>query len=479
MEIIRRADVPHHDLLLRGSYLYAPLSNSRMCLLPYIDDLAILGISPHAVNERHVYVKQQLSSCGLTVHRDKSLPASSSRPHITCLGLAVHRDGSVTPKPQYLNALLDETTTLLHHRRSTPREMQRFLGRWVWPLLLRRPLLSVLSDLYTLTSLRRLHVPRSPNVTQLVELQVLLGLSPVIFRDLTRSVSRRFYATDTSPWGASVVYCDGASDIVIQNSEDQAGDHHLDLGARFRDARVLQGWYAFPDMADMIVGQGSIVQGGIEQDGIEQGGASHKDDDSQELPHFLSQRLVDTWSPRHEIMTTWSSLQWRTAILHRWRVGARAYHINVLELEALLLAVRHMGRSLVTRGKRVIVFLDSLVGLVALGKGRSPSRRLNRPCRKIAAWLLLSNIELLLHWVPTDHQPADAASRRYAPRNFAYHQILLALDSMSVRQRNAVVPQTFLVYLAGVLRFAAFCMERDLRAFPVDEVDAALHSFLV
>ena len=286
MEIIRRADVPHHDLWLRGSYLSTPLSNSRSCLVPYIDDLAILGISPHAVNERHVYVKQQWSSCGLTVHPDMSQPASSSRPHTTCLGLAVHRDGSVTLKPQYLNALLDDTTALLRRRRSTPREMQRLLGRWVWPLLLHRPLLSVLSDLYTLTSLGLPHVSRSFNVRQLVELQVLLGLSPVIFRDLTRPVSRRFYATDASPWGAGVVYCDGASDSFTQNGEGQAGDHHLDLVARFRDARVLQGWYAFPDMADMIVGQGNIVQGGIEQGGIEQGGAVHNDDDSQELPFF-------------------------------------------------------------------------------------------------------------------------------------------------------------------------------------------------
>ena len=58
-------------------------------------------------------------------------------------------------------------------------------------------------------------------------------------------------------------------------------------------------------------------------------------------------------------------------------------------------------------------------------------------------------------------------------------QILLALDPMSVLQRNAVAPQKFLVYLASVLRFAAFCRERDLRAGSADEVDAALHSFLV
>lgn len=116
-------------------------------------------------------------------------------------------------------------------------------------------------------------------------------------------------------------------------------------------------------------------------------------------------------------MIKWSSLQWKTAIIHRWRAAARTYHINVLEIEALILAVRHMERSSVTRGSRVLVYLDSLVGLGALAKGRSPSRRLNRPCRKLAAYSLLADVELLLHWVPTDYQPADAASRRYAPRN--------------------------------------------------------------
>lgn len=134
-----------------------------------------------------------------------------------------------------MNALLQSTDALIRSRHATPREMQRFLGRWVWPLLLRRPLLSVLSELYCLASLKRPHVPRRLNVPQLTELQALIGLAPVVFRDLTRPVSTRIYATDASPWGAGVVYLD-------------EGGCGQDLVALFRDARVLTGWYAFPDM---------------------------------------------------------------------------------------------------------------------------------------------------------------------------------------------------------------------------------------
>ena len=138
-----------------------------------------------------------------------------------------------------------------------------------------------------------------------------------------------------------------------------------------------------------------------------------------------------------------------------------------------------MGRSPVTRGSRVLVILDSLVGLDSLAKGRSASRRLNRDSRKLAAYAVLSNVERLFHWVPTEHQASDAAFRRSAPATPLTAQIKTALNSVSALQRNAVAPHTFQVYRAGVPRFAAFCCERYLLSSSAYHVDDALQNVLL
>ena len=414
LEILRRAGVPAGTLLLRGSYLSSPLScDAAVTFLPYIDDLAVLGTSVNVVNTSHQSIKEHLIASGLPVHPGKNYPASFSRSTTTCLGLAVHHDGLVSPQPHHLLALLDTTYALLQTRRATPREMQRLLGRWVWPLLLRRPLLSVLSELYSPASLPRPHVPRLLNLPQLTELHALIGIAPMVFRDLTRPVSPRLYATDASPWGGGVVYSD-------EDGRGSSPTQQHALVSFFRDARVLSGWYAFPDIT-FDPGPPADEDGSTPEDDINSTTSAASDDftyplHSDKYDKYFA-RLSEAWTEDLSLLPKWSSLHWKTAIIHRWRASTRSYHINVLEIEALILAVRHMSRSPATRGTRVLVFLDSLVGLGSLAKGRSASRRLNRACRKLAAYAVLFNVELLLHWVPTEHQPADAASRRSAPRN--------------------------------------------------------------
>lgn len=61
----------------------------------------------------------------------------------------------------------------------------------------------------------------------------------------------------------------------------------------------------------------------------------------------------------------WKNLTWHTAISHRWKHSTRRAHINCLEREALILAVRHQGSRRFTRGKRICIFMDSTVVLGA------------------------------------------------------------------------------------------------------------------
>ena len=102
------------------------------------------------------------------------------------------------------------------------------------------------------------------------------------------------------------------------------------------------------------------------------------------------------------------SSTWSTVVSHGWHFSE---HINVLELRAVLSAVRWLmshPRALCTRA---VLCTDSAVGFHILKKGRSSSSQLLLLMRKIAAMLLVSGVSVIPLWLPTSVNPADDASR--------------------------------------------------------------------
>ena len=87
-------------------------------------------------------------------------------------------------------------------------------------------------------------------------------------------------------------------------------------------------------------------------------------------------------------------------------------HINKLELRAVLTSIRWRIFKQRIKKTRFLHLVDSLVSLHILKKGRSSSRSLQRIIKKINALLLLSHTLVLLGYVDTASNPADAPSRR-------------------------------------------------------------------
>eukprot|EP00971_Amphidinium_carterae_P341681 6480620-Amphidinium_carterae.1 len=85
-------------------------------------------------------------------------------------------------------------------------------------------------------------------------------------------------------------------------------------------------------------------------------------------------------------------------------------HINILELRALVRLVQRI-QSQGLRRVRILVGLDSKVVIGAATRGRSSSRALNHHLRRLAFFCMGYEIKLLLFWLPTWGNPADAPSR--------------------------------------------------------------------
>lgn len=123
-------------------------------------------------------------------------------------------------------------------------------------------------------------------------------------------------------------------------------------------------------------------------------------------PSVLSRPLkVSEWFER-----TVQRLVSKTAVSDKWR---RLGHINLLDTEALLLAVRHMASSACSCGHRVIAFVDSTAALGAVAKGRSSASSLNTTSRKVTSVLLKEQITIFAHSVPSSLNLADTPSRAF------------------------------------------------------------------
>ena len=101
--------------------------------------------------------------------------------------------------------------------------------------------------------------------------------------------------------------------------------------------------------------------------------------------------------------------KWVTVVATTWQF--QEDNINLLEAQAVLLAIRWLVETRQVIGHRQCLLVDNSAVLGALIKGRSSVKRMNHLCRRIAALLLGAGIMPYWVWVPSELNPADGPSR--------------------------------------------------------------------
>lgn len=340
--------------------------------MPYIDDCNSVGTSAAGVNKATERVIEELDRAGLPVAPKKTHWAGSGAPG-SALGLWWWPEGILTPRPAMVRRLRCGSEKILRAGGGPTSQVQRLVGSWVWCCLLRCGALSIMSALFEICSSDSVN-PASftrLNAEQLLELDALLGIMPLLHADLSLQPSSRLYASDASPSGAGVVY----SDLPLESME-----RALKV---FSETRVTSGWYSY------------LFLPGGSRDTLAAGSSRDRSTSSRVSRPFSN--LVSGCSFRVAISSAWSD---------------RSPHINILEMEAVKLALRHMGKGCITPDLRVPLLVDNTGVLGALGKGRSSSRVLNRLCRQVFAIAALQGTVLELHWVSSTLNPANGRSRR-------------------------------------------------------------------
>ena len=127
---------------------------------------------------------------------------------------------------------------------------------------------------------------------------------------------------------------------------------------------------------------------------------------------LLLQATTENVVKFHRLRTSVPAKLWRWRTVSGWPWRYPDFHINVLEMEAVLTCLKwriHRKRQF---SSRFLHLTDSLVTLHALTRGRSSSRKLRAVLSKINALILASNTHPLWGYVSTHQNPADRPSRR-------------------------------------------------------------------
>ena len=113
----------------------------------------------------------------------------------------------------------------------------------------------------------------------------------------------------------------------------------------------------------------------------------------------------------HRLRASIPANLWKWSTVCGWKWRGHKEHINVLELRAVLCAMRYRTTKQRVRDQRIIHLTDSLVCLHTLTRGRTSSKKLRRTLARINALLLLTRNTAVWTYAHTALNPADAPSR--------------------------------------------------------------------
>ena len=368
----------HEDSVLQ---LCSPAVTRDRCVHGIvIDDLFLFSLDQTLAEQQFTRVLAAYQRAGFVVKLSKvTWPTSAP---VKVIGFDI--DGAQAtihlPADSQLS-LFRSTLSLLRSPSAVGTLVAHVVGKWTWVMMLRRPSLAVLQHVYRFIRTargRRFNI--WPSVRR--ELHMLLTLLPLLYTDLRRPFHHRAFASDASELAAGVVSTPLSAALHGSLWPLCSSRHHATLQARLNSDAMRQ-------------------QLGGEEDGLDQPPSGLDSESHARLARW--QRSFDTLYSRV------GEQQWRVDISTAWRDDSE--HINVLELRAALLTLHRILSSPSSHSSRVYLLLDSAVAFFSLWKGRSSSPSLLLVLRKISALLLSGDLTLLMGWLPSAVNPADAPSR--------------------------------------------------------------------
>lgn len=348
----------------------------------YVDNFVAISQTPGKAKMLAEKIGVDLQSHGLPTH---PVEAAVGFETLGWLFTAGHPRVSITPKRMWKLRLA--TLELLKVKRCNGKLVERLVGHYTFAGLLQRGFLSVFQATYVFIRKHyEMDVELWPEVCR--ELRWAAALLCLVKRDLSAKWSSRVHASDASMWGRGIVAADRNIDEIRKLAK---------VNDRWRFSVDEEATFLKEDLVKDYVGLDVETLQPAQPVAYESTRAS----DFEEVPmSFIGE-------------------DWKKVDSSSWD---RTEPIPILEGRCVVWLLQHLSRSQKNLGKKHLVLTDSMSVVLALTKGRSSTRSMNRICRQVAALELMTGMQLSLRWIPSELNPADFPSRAREVQDFSLEE---------------------------------------------------------
>ena len=219
----------------------------------YIDDFFGIGFDKKLLEEMLDKLLIEYDRCAVPAKSEK-VERPGQADSVKVLGMWVCKDGKILPDAEKLAVLIARTTKVVKFRLWKPKDIQRLLGHWIWFLMLRRPLLSILAEVYKFA--RKEEVGK-PTLQMRTELMAVVATAPLLYGNIQRKFGELCMATDASSKGGGVVY---APSSELEALELLKGNLAIDkfVPARQWTCAISHKWRK-PGRIDILEGEAVIL----------------------------------------------------------------------------------------------------------------------------------------------------------------------------------------------------------------------------
>lgn len=355
------------------------LSSGQTIVVPYADNLNVLGTCKQDVQRVKDAAVSQLRRVGFRVHEEED-----AMPKAKALGFIIDGvRGRIHPVPEKRDKIISALRWLAQRPRVSGHALERIIGRCIHLFMLRREFLSLFRSVYDFKIAnphKRARLWRSAAT----ECEWAANLLPLCEADLRKPWSEHVTVSDACLTGTATCALTTDPRVVQQ----------VGIGRelwRFRSTSTSR------KARDAVLALDPFV------------------DIETALPW---KDVHDPFSLNHEFENVPRDL----ALHPDWKVMFSSHMklkepITVLEGRATLQSIRHKSRSTRHFGKKHLHLGDNLGMVLSFDRGRAKSIPLLFCCRRALAYSLATGSQYHHRWIPSEFNAADAASRQWEPKS--------------------------------------------------------------
>ena len=344
----------------------------------YVDNFVAFSQKPGRAKDLAEKIGVELNNHGLPTHE---VEAGAGLETLGWLFAAGHPTVTITTRRLWRMRLA--TLELLKDGKANGKLIEKLIGHFTFAGLLQRGFLSVFQASYIFVKKHYTEVVELwPEVRR--ELRWASALLCLIRKDLAAQWSPRVHATDASMWGRGICVTSRPLDEIKE------------LG------KMNERWRFSADEERQVVSSGLDLGSQLP--------------DVETLKHDKPLHLEHSFEGVVEVPLSFIGEDWSKVDSAGWD---RVEPIPILEGRSVVWLLQHLARSQKNLGKKHLLLTDSMSVTLALSKGRSSCRTMNRICRQVAALELMSGMHVHLRWIPSELNPADLPSRAQDLESFS------------------------------------------------------------